>query len=86
MTTQRLPTSRCAMCLHPIDTGTASTHGGLSPGDVSVCAYCGDVSALGDDMRLRILTDAEMDWFAGDDKFLEYMRTRSDAWNSRRGK
>lgn len=57
----------------------ATTLGGpeLKPGDISVCFYCGHLSALGDDGKLRPLTDAEMHAVAGDPRILEVQAARA---------
>jgi hypothetical protein len=63
--------SPCPNCRKSIDT-CQSTSGerGPQPSDLSICLYCGHLSAYGDDMMLRELTDAEVVEVAGDPELI----------------
>jgi len=78
--TAEVPISNCAGCGKPNDMATATVAGHRpSPGDISICFYCGHISAFDDDLRLRPLTDAEMREVAGNEKLLRVQRARAMA-------
>jgi hypothetical protein len=47
-----------------------------SPGDFTICLYCGHVMAFGDDLGFRALTGAEMISVAGDVRVLKIQAAR----------
>lgn len=60
----RVPESRCLDCgktLDALGTGDKALAARPEPGDVTVCIRCGAVMKLDEKLRLRGLTDAEMD-------------------------
>jgi hypothetical protein len=64
--------SPCPNCRRSIDTcHSASGERGPQSGDLSICLYCGHLSAYGDDMALRELTDAEVVEVAGDPELIQ---------------
>jgi hypothetical protein len=44
--------------------------GSPSPGDVTMCIYCGHVMAFSEGLGMRELTDAEMQEIAGDPRLV----------------
>lgn len=59
----RFAASPCPHCGRLLDRGRevdSDPPGGPEPGCVSVCAYCCRLSLFGDDLRLRVLTAAEL--------------------------
>lgn len=72
----RLPEQTCPSCGKRLDAATALERGGVRPGDVSICIYCGHLSILGEDNRLRPPTDAEMIEIAGDPRILRAQAAR----------
>jgi hypothetical protein len=74
-----LPVSVCAGCGKPNDAGTSTSDRGIKPGDISVCLYCGHVSVLGWDYKLRPMTDQEMHDIAGDPRILKVQKLREEA-------
>jgi len=66
-----VPTSKCPSCDAPLD-GATDAYGEEtpSPGDISICLYCGHLMAFADDMTTRDLTDAEAHAVAGDKRIL----------------
>ena len=74
-----LPVSVCAGCGKPNDAATTTGEGKVKPGDISVCLYCGHVSVLGWDYKLRPMTDQEMYDIAGDPRILKVQKLREEA-------
>jgi hypothetical protein len=61
--TTRIGEVRCPLCRAEIDTVTASEMNPASlpeSGDVTVCLYCGAVLIIGNDLKPRKPTDAEL--------------------------
>jgi hypothetical protein len=59
----RMPGFICE-CGHPLDGASRVGEGGDDPpgeGDLSICLYCGRLRAYGQDLKLRDLTEAELD-------------------------
>lgn len=56
----RVPETLCLECGKPLDAAT-DVYGDdrPSPGDISLCVYCGNLSAYGDDLKLRPLSEDE---------------------------
>ena len=53
--------SFCTNCGHLLDSTTGVTEDrDARPGDISVCAYCGQVSSFDKDLRLKKISDEEM--------------------------
>ena len=75
---KHMPPTRCLNpeCRKRLDMATAVMSGGIHPGDMSVCFYCGHLSVLGDDYRLREPTDAEIYDAAGDKRILRVQEAR----------
>jgi hypothetical protein len=76
----RLPDMWCHNCgkkqngATGIDADEAPT-----PGDFSVCLYCGEISAYADDLTLRSLTDDEIVEIAGDERIIAMQKARARA-------
>ena len=69
----RIPQSRCLNCGAPLNAmGTADLNEPAlpSPGDAVVCIRCGGVMMVGDDMRPRGMSDAEMDAMTADREWM----------------
>ena len=83
MNAHDLPISRCEGCGTITDCGTTlerfNERVDLKPGDISVCLYCGHLSALGDDFKIRPLTEEEMYRVAGDPRILLVQELRAKA-------
>lgn len=47
-----------------------------SPGDITVCMYCGHLMAFDRKLRFRQLTDAEMIEVAGDERIIAVSKAR----------
>lgn len=79
------PASSCPSCGTTVDASTsvAGDHA-PSPGDVSICMYCGHLMAFADDLTLRPLTDKEMLECAGDMRILRAQRVRLAVMKQRR--
>lgn len=56
--------SFCLKCKHPMRAATGP--GKPAPGDVSICAQCGNVAAFAEDLSIRALTDDEAESWARD--------------------
>lgn len=75
-----LPMSKCLDCGKQMDAAS-----GLQgdpeprPNDVSVCLYCGHITAFAEDLTLRPLTDVEMIEIAGNEDILRLQRLRAHA-------
>lgn len=62
-------------CGNPLNAaGSPTTDQGPSPGDYSVCIYCGYLRAFGDDLKLRELTAAELDELMRDPEYTEMVQ------------
>ena len=68
---------RCLEC-HAILDLANSIHGDArpTPGDISICFYCGNLSAFMEDGNLRELTSNEMHDIAGDERLIAAMKNR----------
>lgn len=68
-----VPESRCLNCGHAMNAvGTADLNDIAlpSPGDVTVCIRCGAVMMLDENLRLRGMSDAEMDELVADTEWM----------------
>jgi len=76
MRSRKVPESQCLSCGVTMD--AASVWGSEahtpSPGDITLCAYCGYIMAFDDEMRLRDLTSEEFDWIAKNDMVIRMQR------------
>jgi hypothetical protein len=65
----RVPLSLCTKCARPL-TAATETDGGPEhrpdPGAISICAYCGYLMIFDTNLRLRELTEAELDEIMSD--------------------
>lgn len=50
-----------------------------TPGDITVCIYCGHIMAFADDLSFRELTGEEIHDIAGDERILDIQRARQMA-------
>lgn len=73
---QRTQPCHCLNCGHLVDAVSVvgDEEPTATPGDFTVCLYCGHVMALDDKLQLRELTDAEMIEVAGNPELLEVQR------------
>ena len=56
----RMPDVKCISCGKTLNAASAvDADGRPSPGDISVCVYCGKIMIYGKDMALRELTEIE---------------------------
>lgn len=69
-----LPGCECLSCHKTVDCGTGSQR--PSPGDITVCFYCGHIMAFNDAMTLRGLTSQEMYDVAGNAQILAIQQLR----------
>jgi hypothetical protein len=71
----RVPPSACLHCGKINDAALGVDHDASpSPGDVTVCFYCGHIMVFGDDLLMRNPTDAEIHDIAGDPRVLAAQR------------
>lgn len=63
MKTTRTPISICPSCDRDLDSATCANTDSVVPvrGDISVCLYCGEISVFKDDLRLRSITELEIE-------------------------
>lgn len=75
--TTKIDKLKCLDCGENLDLATSTTaeHATPSPGDVSVCVYCGNIAAF-EDYGLRHLTSSEMYEIAGDERVLAAQKNR----------
>lgn len=79
MRAEDLPVSVCVSCGTANDAATNATgEDRIKPGDVSVCLYCGHISVLGWDRKLRPMTEQEMYHLAGDPRVLTVQKVRAE--------
>lgn len=77
MTTTRVPISACKACGKPNDSATSiSADIKPTPGDVSICLYCGHVTVFDDDLTLREPTSKEMHEIAANKIMLAAQKAR----------
>ena len=53
-----------------------------SPGDVTVCAYCGHIMVFGDNLKLRDPTADECKEIAGDERILTVQKIRKEIFKA----
>lgn len=75
----RMRKSNCTGCGTTVDAATAIDNRTAepSPGDITVCLYCGRLMAFADDLAVRDLTDAEMIDAAADERILAILQERA---------
>ena len=70
----KVPESRCLNCGHLMNT-VATDRAGVEakpePGDNAVCLKCGAVMKLDENLRVRGMTDAEMDELVADHETMD---------------
>ncbi len=54
-----MPECACLVCAAPLDSCNTQSGGTPSPGDLSLCVYCGNIAAFGDDLQLRAIPQEE---------------------------
>jgi hypothetical protein len=70
-------TNLCLSCGVDVDAATDPFgENRPSPGDATVCLYCGHIMIFGEGLKLRNLNDAEHKEFAGDKRILMIQRAR----------
>lgn len=72
----RTPECNCLNCgklLSALGTGDPTVEAKPEPGDVTVCLRCGAVMKLADDLRVRGMTDAEMDELIADKEWMNHV-------------
>jgi hypothetical protein len=76
----RLPEQHCSSCGSKLNAATfvGPDDSRPDPGDLSICLYCGYLSAYADDLTLRPLTSAEMHAVAGSPSMLAGQRLRAE--------
>jgi hypothetical protein len=70
----RVPESVCLNCgapLNMVGTGDANVEAKPEPGDVTVCIKCGGVMKLDENLRLRGMSDREMDELVADREWMD---------------
>jgi hypothetical protein len=70
----RVPESRCLNCgarMDGLGTGDRDVEAKPEPGDVAVCIKCGAVMKLDENLRLRGMTEAEMDELTADRAWMD---------------
>jgi hypothetical protein len=69
----RVPESRCLNCgklMDALGTGDYDVPADPHPGDVTICIKCGAVMRLDGNLRMRGMTDAEMDELVADKEWM----------------
>jgi hypothetical protein len=70
----RMPVSRCLNCkavMNALGTGDRRVAAEPSPGDIALCIKCGAVMKLDDQLRLRGMSDEEMDELTRDREWMD---------------
>lgn len=60
----------CGKVFDALGTGDLNVAADPQPGDVTVCIRCGAVMKIGDNLRVRGMTDAEMDELQADTEWM----------------
>lgn len=70
----------CLSCGKHLDACSGVETGGRtpSPGDITICLYCGHLMAFSDTLGLRELTSAEAKEIAGDPRILAVQKARRE--------
>jgi hypothetical protein len=86
MATDMIP-SACPSCGKVLDAATHPTADDIRPkvGDISICFYCGNLMAFGDELTLRKLTDAESNQLADDRGVIALQRVRAEYFKAKEG-
>lgn len=69
-----VPESRCLACgyrMNAVGSAQAGVEARPEPGDVAVCIACGAVMKLDDHLRLRGMSEPEMDALVGDKAWMD---------------
>ena len=78
----RLPKYHCLNCLREADGASQVSENpdddGPSPGDITICIYCGHIMAFADDLVFRELTGKEVIMIAGDKRILAMLEARGE--------
>jgi hypothetical protein len=74
-----VPAAACTNCGRVNNAATVVNEidAGPSPGDVTVCMYCGHIMAFAKDLSLRDLTTDEMVEVAGDPRVIAIQKARA---------
>jgi hypothetical protein len=69
----QIPECRCLSCGRPMDAlGTPDgAEAKPAPGDIAVCLRCGAVMKLDENLKLRGMTEAEMDELVADQAWMD---------------
>lgn len=59
-TETQVPETRCPYCDGVLDAASSANGATPSPGDLSVCIHCASALTFDAELRLRVLTQAEM--------------------------
>lgn len=70
----------CLSCGTHLDacSGIETGGGAPSPGDITICLYCGHLMAFNDELGLRNLTEDEAHEIAGDHRILAVQAARKE--------
>lgn len=76
-TDRRIRASPCLHCGRQLSGATAvGDDAAPTPGDATVCIYCGHIMVFAEDLKLRNPIAAEIDDLAGDERILTVQRAR----------
>jgi len=70
----RVPASRCLNCkavMNALGTADRTVEASPSPGDIALCVKCGAVMKLDEKLRLRGMSDDEMDELTADHEWMD---------------
>lgn len=69
------PEAECPNCgsVHDMASVVDQQKATPKPGDASICIMCGHLSVFDEHLRLRQMTDKEVDKYAGDDRIVAAM-------------
>jgi hypothetical protein len=74
-----MPGCNCLNCGKHLDGASAINDDGMpSPGDITLCIYCGHIMAFADDLSFRELNDEEMHEVAGDKRIIAVQWARAE--------
>lgn len=64
---ERIKRTTCINCGHTLDACTAMEDGATpNPGDITICLYCGEVSAFCEDLTTRSVSKEEFESYDDD--------------------
>jgi hypothetical protein len=76
--TTRVPKATCPNCKEQLNSASSlETEEGPSPGDMTMCLYCGHLMIFAPDFSFRALTQDEMHEIAGDPRVIQIMKFRA---------